>query len=30
MSVSDALTLMLMFGSFLIGLLEYIDNHNKK
>ncbi|WP_249192590.1 putative holin-like toxin [Weissella minor] len=30
MSVSDALTLMLMFGTFLLALLTYINNNHKK
>ncbi|MGL5299942.1 MAG: putative holin-like toxin [Weissella confusa] len=30
MSVHDAIALMLLFGSFLLALLTYIDNHNKK
>ncbi|MEY2361395.1 MULTISPECIES: putative holin-like toxin [Weissella] len=30
MSVHDAISLMILFGSFLLALLTYIDNHNKK
>ncbi|WP_145912369.1 putative holin-like toxin [Weissella oryzae] len=30
MSVSDAISLMLMFGTFLVALLSYLDKHNKK
>ncbi|MGK4145493.1 putative holin-like toxin [Weissella paramesenteroides] len=30
MSVHDVISLMILFGSFLLALLTYIDNHNKK
>ncbi|WPQ68904.1 putative holin-like toxin [Weissella paramesenteroides] len=30
MSVHDAISLMILFGSFLLALLTYIDNHHKK
>ncbi|WP_272951913.1 putative holin-like toxin [Weissella paramesenteroides] len=30
MSVHDTISLMILFGSFLLALLTYIDNHNKK
>ncbi|MBM7617920.1 hypothetical protein JOC36_001513 [Weissella uvarum] len=30
MSVYDALTLMLMFGTFLLALLSYINDQHKK
>ncbi|MGY3764180.1 putative holin-like toxin [Weissella hellenica] len=30
MSVHDTISLMILFGSFLLALLTYIDNHHKK
>ncbi|WP_404975635.1 putative holin-like toxin [Weissella paramesenteroides] len=30
MSGYDTISLMILFGSFLLALLTYIDNHNKK
>ncbi|WP_257607422.1 putative holin-like toxin [Weissella sagaensis] len=30
MSVHDAISLMILFASFLLALLTYIDNHHKK
>ncbi|MGQ5708366.1 putative holin-like toxin [Lactobacillus sp. LL6] len=30
MSVYEALSLAIMFGSFIIALLSYIDNHHDK
>ncbi|MFP7153992.1 putative holin-like toxin [uncultured Weissella sp.] len=30
MSVFQAVSLMILFGSFLLALLTYIDNHHKK
>ncbi|WP_260346099.1 putative holin-like toxin [Leuconostoc pseudomesenteroides] len=29
MSVHDAISLMMLFGSFLLALLTYVDNHKK-
>ncbi|MDE6546994.1 MAG: putative holin-like toxin [Lactobacillus sp.] len=30
MSVYEAISLMLLFGTFMLALLTYIDHHNKK
>ncbi|WP_259703783.1 putative holin-like toxin [Weissella paramesenteroides] len=30
MSVHDTISLMILFGRFLLTLLTYIDNHHKK
>jgi len=30
MEVKDALTIMFMFGAFILALLTYIDSNNKK
>ncbi|MCK8486905.1 putative holin-like toxin [Paenibacillus sp. MBLB2552] len=30
MEVKDALTIMLMFGTFIIALLTYINNNNRR
>ncbi|WEA53919.1 putative holin-like toxin [Weissella paramesenteroides] len=30
MAVHDAISLIILFGSFLLALLTYIDNHHKQ
>ncbi|MDY6042767.1 MAG: putative holin-like toxin [Lactobacillus johnsonii] len=30
MSVYEAISLMVLFGTFVLALLKYIDNHKKK
>ncbi|WP_179033030.1 competence inhibitor ComI [Paenibacillus kribbensis] len=30
MEVKDAMTLMLLFGTFILALLTYINNHKRK